>query len=392
MLKLIIKLVIVIFAILVFIALGIFFFVVPARVEQSLNQTLKPPPYNGSEKANALHKKLIIADLHADPLIWGRDLLVKGTRGHTDVPRLVEGNVALQVFSVVTKSPRGLNIERNDDKTDNVFPLIIAQRLPFRTWNSLKERALYQASQLNHFASESNRKLVLIQTKTDLSKFLERRKQEPNIVSGLLAIEGAHALDGDVANVDVLFDAGFRMMSPAHFFDTEMSGSAHGVNKGGLTEKGKEMIRKMEAKKMIVDIAHASPQTIDDVLKIATRPMVVSHTGVKGTCNNTRNLSDEQLKAIAAKGGLIGIGYWDTAVCGTDAKAIAKAIRYTAKLIGVDHVALGSDFDGAVVVPFDTSGLVLLTDALIQEGFNEEEISKIMGGNGIKFLTENLPD
>jgi microsomal dipeptidase-like Zn-dependent dipeptidase len=234
--------------------------------------------------------------------------------------------------------------------------------------------------------------LVLIQTKTDLSKFLERRKQEPNIVSGLLAIEGAHALDGDVANVDVLFDAGFRMMSPAHFFDTEMSGSAHGVNKGGLTEKGKEMIRKMEAKKMIVDIAHASPQTIDDVLKIATRPMVVSHTGVKGTCNNTRNLSDEQLKAIAAKGGLIGIGYWDTAVCGTDAKAIAKAIRYTAKLIGVDHVALGSDFDGAVVVPFDTSGLVLLTDALIQEGFNEEEISKIMGGNGIKFLTENLPD
>jgi microsomal dipeptidase-like Zn-dependent dipeptidase len=392
MLKLIIKLVIVIFAILVFIALGIFFFVVPARVEQSLNQTLKPPPYNGSEKANALHKKLIIADLHADPLIWGRDLLVKGTRGHTDVPRLVEGNVALQVFSVVTKSPRGLNIERNDDKTDNVFPLIIAQRLPFRTWNSLKERALYQASQLNHFAGESNRQLVLIQTKTDLSKFLERRKQEPNIVSGLLAIEGAHALDGDVANVDVLFDAGFRMMSPAHFFDTEMSGSAHGVNKGGLTEKGKEMIRKMEAKKMIVDIAHASPQTIDDVLKIATRPMVVSHTGVKGTCNNTRNLSDEQLKAIAAKGGLIGIGYWDTAVCGTDAKAIAKAIRYTAKLIGVDHVALGSDFDGAVVVPFDTSGLVLLTDALIQEGFNEEEISKIMGGNGIKFLTENLPD
>ena len=392
MLKLIIKLVIVAIAILLIVALCVFFFVVPARVEQSLNQTLQPPPYSASEKANALHKKLIIADLHADPLIWGRDLLVKGTRGHTDVPRLVEGNVALQVFSVVTKSPRGLNIERNDDKTDNVFPLIIAQRLPFRTWNSLKERALYQASQLNHFASESNRQLVLIQTKTDLSKFLERRKQEPNIVSGLLAIEGAHALDGVVETVDVLFDGGLRVMSPSHFFENEMGGSAHGINKGGLTEKGKEMIRKMEAKKMIVDLAHASPQTIDDVLKMATRPMVVSHTGVKGTCNNTRNLSDEQLKAIAAKGGLIGIGYWDTAVCGTDAKAIAKAIRYTVKLIGVDHVALGSDFDGAVVVPFDTSGLVLLTDALIQEGFNDEEIAKIMGGNEIKFLMENLPD
>jgi microsomal dipeptidase-like Zn-dependent dipeptidase len=392
MLKLKIKLVIVAVAILLMVALCLFFFVAPSMVEKSLNQTLQLPPYNASEKANTLHKKLIIADFHADPLLWGRDLLERGTRGHIDVPRLVEGNVALQVFSVVTKTPRGLNIERNDDKTDNVFPLIIAQRLPFRTWNSLKERALYQASQLNYFASESNRKLVLVQTKTDLSKFLERRKQEPDIVSGLLAIEGAHALDGDCDNVDVLFNAGFRMMSPSHFFDTEMGGSAHGINKSGLTENGKEMIRRMEAKRMVIDIAHASPQTIDDILKIATRPVVVSHTGVKGTCNNTRNLSDEQLKAIAAKGGIIGIGYWDTAVCGTDAKAIAKAIRYTANLIGVDHVALGSDFDGAVIVPFDTSGLVLLTDALMQEGFSDEEIAKIMGGNEIKFLQENLPD
>lgn len=371
---------------------GVFFFVLPAQVEKSQNKTLQPPPYSASAKATELHKKILVADLHADPLLWGRDLLLKGTHGHIDVPRLIEGNIALQVFSVVTKSPRNLNIEHNDDTTDNLFLLCIAQRMPFKTWNSLKERALYHASRLEDMANNSGGKLTLIKTKTDLTKFLERRKQEQAIVAGLLAIEGAHALEGDPANVNVLFNAGYRMMSPAHFFDTEMSGSAHGVTKGGLTDKGKDMIRRMEEKRMIVDIAHASPQTIDDILKIATRPMVVSHTGVKGTCNNTRNLSDEQLKAIAAKGGLVGIGFWDTAVCGNDAKAIAKAIRYTANLIGVEHVALGSDFDGAVTTPFDASGMVLLTDALLQEGFSEQEIEKIMGGNEIRFMSENLRD
>jgi microsomal dipeptidase-like Zn-dependent dipeptidase len=147
----------------------------------------------------------------------------------------------------------------------------------------------------------------------------------------------------------------------------------------------------MEAKKMTVDLAHASAKTIDDVLAIATRPVVVSHTGVKGTCDNQRNLSDEQLKGIARTGGVIGIGYWETAVCGKDAKAIAQAIRYTANLVGVEHVGLGSDFDGAIAAPFDTTGLVQITDALIAEGFSDDEIGKIMGRNALRVLIQNLP-
>ena len=90
----------------------------------------------------------------------------------------------------------------------------------------------------------------------------------------------------------------------------DIGGSAHGEVKGGLTAKGKAMIRLMEARKMIVDLAHASAATIDDTLAMATRPVVVSHTGVRGTCDNPRNLTDEQLKKIAATGGVIGIGYW----------------------------------------------------------------------------------
>jgi microsomal dipeptidase-like Zn-dependent dipeptidase len=378
-------------AIIIVIGLLILFFVVPTQVEKSRNTTLTPPPYAASEKAKALHARLLVADLHADSLLWNRDLLERASYGHVDVPRLIEGNVALQAFTIVTKTPRNMNIEANDDTTDNITLLAIAERWPFASFNSLKERALYQASRLHKFAERSNGKLTVIKSAGDLTNYLERRKQDANITAGFIGIEGAHALDGDLNNIDVLFNAGIRMMAPTHFFDNDIAGSAHGVKKEGLTEKGKEMIRRMEAKKMIVDIAHASPKTIDDVLAMATRPVFVSHTGVKGTCDNTRNLSDEHLKGVARTGGVVGIGYWDTATCGNDAKAIARAIRYTANLIGIDHVALGSDYDGAIPAPFDTTGVVQITDALLEEGFSEEEIAQIMGGNVIRLLKELLP-
>src|SRR5712692_4009461 len=280
-------------AVILLLLLGAFFFVVPAQLEKRLNVTLNAPPYMASERALELHKKLLVADLHADSLLWDRNLLDRGTRGQVDIPRLIEGNVALQAFTVVTKTPYvwKMNIERNDDRTDNIKILAIAQRWPTSTWNSLTQRALYQARKLQDAAARSGGKFTVIKTSADLSSYLDRRINESQITAGFLGIEGAHALDGDLANIDVLFDAGFRMMAPTHFFDNDIGGSAHGVEKGGLTDKGKEMIRRMEAKRMIVDLAHASAQTIDDVLTIATRPVVVSHTGVNGTCDNQRNLS-----------------------------------------------------------------------------------------------------
>lgn len=380
-------------AVILLLLLGAFFFVLPGQLAKRLNVALNRPPYLASERAVELHKKLLVADLHADSLLWNRDLLDRSDSGHVDVPRLIDGNVALQAFTVVTKTPYvwKMNIERNDDKTDNIKILAIAERWPIATWSSLTERALYQASKLRDTAARSGGKFTLITSSAELSSYLDRRITDPHITAGFLGIEGAHALDGNLDNIDRLFDAGFRMMAPTHFFDNDIGGSAHGVDKGGLTDKGKEMIRRMESKRMIVDVAHASAKTIDDVLAIATRPVFVSHSGVRGTCDNQRNLSDEQLNGIARTGGVIGIGYWDTAVCGTGAQAIAKAIRYAANLVGVDHVGLGSDFDGAVKTPFDTSGLVQITDALIAEGFTDEEIGKIMGRNVLRLLIQNLP-
>ena len=142
---------------------------------------------------------------------------------------------------------------------------------------------------------------------------------------------------------------------------------------------------------MLVDLAHASARTFDDVAAAATRPLVVSHTGVRGTCDNSRNLSDEQLRKVAATGGVVGIGFWEAATCGRDARAVARAVRHAARVVGVEHVALGSDFDGAVEQPFDATGLAGVTDALLEEGFTEDEVRAVMGGNVFRLLAAALP-
>ncbi len=378
---------------LVLVVLGAFAFfgVAPVVAEYLFNGTHARPPYGASERARALHRALLVADMHADTLLWDRDPLERSTRGHADVPRLAEGGVALQFFTVVTRTPFSSNYESNRDGWNGVTALVVAERWPPRTWRSLLERALYQSQKLHHAAARSGGRLSVIRDAADLERFLERRSHDPQAVAGLLGLEGAYALEGDVGNVDALFDAGFRMLAPTHFTDNEWGGSAHGERKPGLTDKGREMIRRMEARGMLVDLAHASAATVDDVVAMATRPLVVSHTGVRGTCDNNRNLSDEQLRKIAATGGVVGIGYWEAATCGTDARAVARAVRHAANVVGVGHVALGSDFDGAVDVPFDTTGVVKITDALLEAGFTEDEVRGVMGGNVFRLLSETLP-
>jgi len=367
----------------------------PGAVERHYN-TVPPGPHPPpSPRAIALHRRLTIVDLHADSLLWARDLGQRSTRGHVDVPRLIEGNVAIEAFTVVTKSPRGLNNQRNDDRSDMITALAVVERWPPRTWTSLRERALYQARKLQETAERSDGRLTLLRTRGDVTRYLERRRAQPAITAGLLGLEGAHALEGDLASVDTLFEAGFRMIAPTHFFDTEWAGSAHGVTKGGLTDRGRELVRRLEQRHILLDLAHASPRTIADAVAMARRPVVVSHTGVKGTCDNIRNLSDDELRGVAGTGGLIGIGFWGPkgagAVCGDDAAAVARAIRYAVGIAGIDHIALGSDWDGTVPAPFDAAGTAELTDALLTAGFGETDIEKIMGGNAVRLLSTALP-
>ncbi|MCD6544829.1 MAG: dipeptidase [Flavobacteriaceae bacterium] len=362
---------------------------VPKIIDKSHNKIRNNPPYQVSEKAQTLYNSLdFIADLHCDALLWKRNLLKDNDFGQVDIPKLLKSNIGIQSFTIVTKSPKGQNFDKNTGESDNITALYLVQGRPT---NSLTKRTIYQCESLFEFAEKSDKKFRVITSGSEFKKYLSDRKQNKNITAGFLGVEGAHALDGNLENIQVLFDNGVRMMAPTHFFDNKLGGSAHGISGAGLTEFGEDVIKKMIELKMIIDIAHASPQIIDDILKITDRPIVSSHTGVKGTCDNVRNLSDKHLKAIANSGGLVGIAMFEQAVCGVDAAATAKAIKYTSDLIGVDHVALGSDFDGSVTTPFDITGLPLIVEELLKLNFSEKEIKMIMGENVKLFLLNNLP-
>lgn len=362
-----------------------------ARTERRLNVVGDRGPYTGSPPAAELHRTLDVVDLHCDSLLWGRDLLVRGDRGTVDVPRLIEGRVALQAWAACPKVPRHLNLDRNDGRSDDVTLLGLASGWPPSVLTSLLARTLFFAARADAFATRSGGRLTIIRTAADLAAHLARRATDPTATAAFLTIEGGHALEGDIANLDRVVDAGFRMIGLAHFFDNELGGSAHGVDKGGLTALGRELIVAMEDRSVLVDVAHASSRTVDDVLAVARRPVVASHTGVRGIADNVRNLSDDQVRAIGASGGLVGIGFWPTACGGNDARSIARSVAYAVQLAGVEHVALGSDFDGAVSVPFDASGLVLLTEALLAEGLDEATIRAVMGGNALRLLADTLP-
>ena len=165
-----------------------------------------------------------------------------------------------------------------------------------------------------------------------------------------------------------------------------------GEQKHGLTELGHAALARMEELNLIADLAHASPATIRDVLAQAKRPVVVSHTGVKATCPGLRNLSDDEIRAIAANGGVIGIGAFEGAVCDTAPRAVARAMKHVRDLVGIEHVALGSDFDGAVTTAFDSSETAVLVEALFAEGFTPDEVRLALGENTLALFARLLPE
>ncbi len=374
-----------------FILLIIAYFALAPRIFDSNTNTLdgKTLP-TIRDDARALHNSLTIVDLHSDTLLWKRSLLDDADYGHMDLGRLQQGNVSLQIFSSVTKTPSGQNYDSNSDESDNITLLAISQLQPIKTWNSLLNRSLYHADKLDAAIAETQGALTSIKTGRSIDQMLNARSNGGNRIGAMLSIEGLQNLEGKRKNLDRLYDAGFRMAGLAHFFDNEVAGSMHGTQKYGLTDFGKEIVSAMEEKGMIVDIAHASRSAVKDVLAMARRPVVSSHGGVQAKCPVNRNLNDNEIRAIAENGGLIGIGYWEGAVCDTSPASIAAAMKHIRDLVGVKHVALGSDYDGAVITRFDTSGLVHVTQALIDAGFSDNEIRAIMGGNAIRLLKAGL--
>jgi len=384
----------ILFALLALVLVYVLFVLIASPLtEKDANQISHKGPYTVSQRAKALFTSLdFVADLHCDALLWRRNLTKEANYGHVDFERMQKGNIGLQAFTIVTKSPKGQNFQRNEATTfDMITALSIGQGQPIRTWFSLMNRALYQCKKLHRFASRFHNNFIVVKTKSDFEELLQRRQTDRRVIGGLLGVEGGHCLEGEIENLDRLYKAGVRMLGPTHFFDNEMGGSAHGISGEGLTDFGVEVIKGMQEKRMIMDVAHSSEAIIDDVLEQFNGPILTSHTGVKGTHDSPRNLSDNHLKAIAERGGLIGIAFFRGAIGDTGIPGIIKAMAYTKALVGVEHVALGSDFDGSVKTPFDITGLVLLVEEMQKVGFTEAEIRAIMGGNVKRFLLENLP-
>lgn len=379
---------------LVTLAIMAFFALAPSIAEKSMNRIEGSGQWPVSAAAKALHKRLVIIDTHGDTLLWQRSIDAPSDRGHIDLARLEAGNVALQVFSSVTKTPKGQNYESNSDKTDNITLLAIGQAQPFNTWGlfgpALLNRSLWHAEKLRQAEAASKGRLRIIRTPDDLSQLIADRAAGKRVTGALLSSEGMQNLEGNPANLAVLQRAGFRMMGLTHFFDNDIAGSMHGEKKAGLTPLGRRLVPVMEDRGIIIDLAHSSHATFAEVMQVARRPVVISHGGVKGTCNTNRNLTDDELRLLARNGGVIGIGYWDAAVCAATPQATAKAILYAARIAGIDHVGLGSDFDGSTTTGFDTAHIDAVTQALLAAGMAEADIAKVMGGNTLRLLTAGL--
>lgn len=369
-------------------ALGFFLFV-PNYIDRSKNKTSLEGSFN---KVSWYDSIPFIADLHCDALLWNRDFLKEHSYGHVDLPRMQKSNMAFQVFTIVSKVPTGINIEQNDDQSDQIGLLSFAQLQPPANWFSIKKRALYQANALHDFADKSDGKFRLITSKAEMKKFLFDRAIDRTLTSGMLGLEGAQCLENELSNLDEFYKAGIRYIGLTHFFDNEWAGSAHGMKKGGLTPNGVQLLKRMQEIGIAVDLAHSSQNTIKDVLESFQGAILVSHTGARGVCDNQRNLSDEQLVKIGEHNGLVGVGLWETAVCGKDAASTAKTIKYIADKIGLDKVALGSDWDGAFEMHFDVTGTPLIVDELLKLGFTRPDIQKIMGENIRDFFLKNLPE
>ena len=354
---------------------------IPSYIEEQRNPVKSPAPYAVSAEAQEIYDDLdFIADLHCDALLWGRDLTERGEIGHVDFPRMREANVGLEIFTIVSKSPAGQNMKSNSsDAFDNITPLTIAKDESPSNWFSLINRTLSQSEDLADFVGKENGKAIFIKSRSDLEKLIIARKSDKSVIGAMLGIEGAHALKGDIENLDLVYAAGVRMNGSTHFFDNELGGSAHGENLIGLTDFGKDVIRKMNELGIFIDLAPCSPAIVEDVLNISTVPVMVSHTGVQAVLDSQRNINDDQIKKIAANEGIIGIAFFAMAVGEPALPNIIASIRHVRDLVGIKYVALDSDYDGSVVIPFDITGLPLIVEGLIQDGFTEQEMRDVIG-------------
>jgi membrane dipeptidase len=330
--------------------------------------------------AEEIHRRVPVADGHADSLMWNRDLVTQSEEGHVDFPRLREAGVKLQCFTVVT---RGLPFIGG-------FPLFVArQKWPVQARASEWARCTWQLDRLADFCRRSSGQASIAGSKQQLEENLKGEK-----LSALLGIEGAHCIEGKVDRVTELWERGVRFIGLTHLANNELGGSSTPLmgNKP-LTPLGHQVLEAMEGVGMALDVAHASPRALAEMFSHQGVRPFSSHTGAQGATKHWRNLSDEALKTIADRGGVVGIIFAPRFVGGKSFDDVARHIEHAIGVMGEDAVGLGSDFDGFIPLPQgmrDVRDLPRLTDALLKRGMPEAQVEKVLGRNLTRFFTEVL--
>ena len=328
----------------------------------------------GSAEARAIHAAHPAIDLHADTLMWSRwigyDLLHRhvpplpraAIGGHVDVPRMIDGGMGAQFFGLVS--------------------------LPWRErMRGLAQTIHEQIDALEATIARDPRALRLVRTAADVEA-----ARRDGAIGALLGIEGAHALQGDLANVEVFARRGVRYLGLLHFSSNEAGFPAYGRGarpEAGLTPWGHALVERCHASGVLVDLAHLNKRGFLDACAMATKPPIVSHTGVLGAFEHWRNIDDEQLRAVADKGGCVGVIFCPKYVGGDGIEPVVRHLLHILNVVGEDAPALGSDWDGFIVPTrplADPRGLPVLTDALLASGVSERAIGKLLRENVMRVL------
>ncbi len=327
----------------------------------------------GSDDARSLHVLYPPIDLHADTLMWSRwlgydlrkrhqaPLWRSAFGGHVDVPRMRDGGMGAQFFSLVS------------------LPVAVRGRA----------QAVHdQIDILSEVIAGGSGDLRLARTAADVDDC-----RRDGVIGALLGIEGAHALEGDLDRVETFARRGVRYLGLLHFSANEAGFPAYGSGRRddeGLTPWGFELVVRCEAARVLVDLSHINRRGFLDACRVATRPPIVSHTGVLGVHEHWRNIGDDQLRAVADKGGVVGVIFYPRYLGGEGLEPVVKHILHILNVVGEDTPALGSDWDGFIVPTrelSDPGGLPLLTDALIRAGVPERTLAKILRRNAMRILS-----
>lgn len=310
-----------------------------------------------------VHREAIVVDLHSDTLLdiaaGKRDITQRTAEGHIDLPRLREGGVDVQVFASFVH-PREA------------------------------ERGFARASELldafDRLAAAHGGRLGRAVTVAEIDTLVRA-----GTLAVVLSIESGDAIQGDVEHVDRLYQRGVRIMSLSWNSSTALADGATEQRHGGLTGLGRRVLARMQELGIVVDVSHLSVKSFWDVLDATRGPLMATHSNAAGLTPHVRNLSDEQLRALAKRGGVVGVNFYPPFTGGPTINHVLAHVDYLVKVMGVDHVALGSDFDGfsqTVAGLEDVSKLPNLSAGLLARGYSRDDVKKILGGNALRVFKQ----